>query len=119
MRYAGLNQRERNMSMNTATDLVLGIDAGTVGVRAGLFDLHGQPLGFSDQGYITSYPRPGWAEQKPSDWWSALVTAVRGCLSTSGIDGSRVIGLAIDAPCDILLTDREGIPLTSSLMWMD
>ena len=105
--------------MNTATDLVLGIDAGTVGVRAGLFDLHGQPLGFYDQGYITSYPRPGWAEQKPSDWWSALVTAVRGCLSTSGIDGSRVIGLAIDAPCDILLTDREGIPLTSSLMWMD
>ncbi len=105
--------------MSNVTDLVLGIDAGTAGIRAGLFDLHGQPLGFSDQSYTTFYPRPGWAEQQPAEWWSALVTAVRGCLSTSGVNSSRVIGLAIDAPCDILLTDREGTPLTASLMWMD
>ncbi len=32
-------------------DLVLGIDAGTAGLRAGLFDLRGRPLGFYDQGY--------------------------------------------------------------------
>ena len=34
--------------MSSATDLVLGIDAGTSGIRAGLFDLHGNPLGFFD-----------------------------------------------------------------------
>lgn len=100
-------------------DLVIGIDAGTAGVRAGLFDLHGQPLGFSDQGYQTHYPRPGWAEQHPADWWEALVLAVQGCLQAGGVEGSQVIGLAIDAPCDILLTDRAGTPLTESVMWMD
>lgn len=100
-------------------DLVMGIDAGTAGVRAGLFDLQGQPLGFSDQSYQTRYPRPGWAEQHPADWWETLVLAVQGCLRASGADGSQVIGLAIDAPCDILLTDRAGAPLTESLMWMD
>ena len=99
-------------------DLVIGIDAGTAGVRAGLFDLQGQPLGFSDQGYLTRYPRPGWAEQHPIDWWEALVSAVQGCLQAGGVDGSRVIGLAVDAPCDILLTDHAGRPLTGSLMWM-
>ena len=102
-----------------AKDLVLGIDAGTGGMRAGLFDLEGQPLGFYDQGYTTSYPQPGWAEQHPEDWWNALVLAVRGCLQTSGVEGSQVIGLAIDAPCDILLTRRDGTPVTESLMWMD
>ncbi len=100
-------------------DLVMGIDAGTASLRAGLFDLQGQSLGFSDQGYQTRYPRPGWAEQHPEDWWEALVLAVQGCLHASGVDGSQVIGLAIDAPCDILLTDRAGTPLTESLMWMD
>jgi ribulokinase len=100
-------------------DLVIGIDAGTAGIRAGLFDLQGQPLGFSDQSYQTHYPRPGWAEQHPAAWWEALVLAVRGCLLIGGVDGSQVIGLAIDAPCDILLTDRAGTPLTESLMWMD
>jgi ribulose kinase len=105
--------------MSSATDLVLGIDAGTAGIRAGLFDLRGHPLGFYDQSYATFYPQPGWAEQHPEEWWSALVAAVRGCLATSGIASSRVIGLAIDAPCDILLIDSEGTPLIPALMWMD
>lgn len=100
-------------------DLVLGIDAGTSGLRAGLFDLEGQPLGFYDRGYETFYPRPGCAEQRPEDWWRALVQAVRGCLATNTGAAQNVIGLAIDAPCDILLVDREGTPLTRSLMWMD
>src|SRR5947209_13216130 len=100
-------------------DLVLGIDAGTAGLRAGLFDLEGRPLGFHDQAYPTRYPRPGWAEQRPAEWWEALVAAVRGCLAARGLDRARVIGLAVDAPCDILLADASGTPLTDSLMWMD
>lgn len=102
-----------------SNELVLGIDAGTGSLRAGIFDLQGQPLGFYDQGYSTFYPQSGWAEQRPADWWNALVTAVRGCLAKSGVDSARVIGLAIDAPCDILLTDAAGVPLTESIMWMD
>ncbi|MDQ6660039.1 MAG: FGGY-family carbohydrate kinase [Chloroflexota bacterium] len=100
-------------------DLVLGIDAGTAGVRAGLFDLQGQALGFHDQSYETFYPQSGWAEQHPADWWDALVLAVQGCLRKSETDGSQVIGLAIDAPCDILLTKQDGTPVTESLIWMD
>ena len=100
-------------------EVVLGIDAGTAGLRAGLFDLEGRPLGFHDQAYPTRYPRPGWAEQRPAEWWEALVAAVRGCLGARGLDAARVIGLAVDAPCDILLADASGAPLTDSLMWMD
>jgi ribulose kinase len=100
-------------------DLVLGIDAGTGGLRAGLFDLQGHPLGFHDEPYDTLYPRPGWAEQRPDAWWSALVGAVRGCLHTSGQDAKRVIGLSVDAPCNILLVDGDGTPLSNSLIWMD
>lgn len=102
-------------------EIVLGIDAGTAGLRAGLFDLRGRPLGFHDQAYQTLYPRPGWAEQRPREWWAALVAAVRGCLAISSIDidPARVIGLAVDAPCDILLAGHDGTPLSGSIMWMD
>src|SRR5436305_3470692 len=100
-----------------STDYVLGIDAGTVSLRAGLFDLQGQPLSFYDQDYSTLYPQAGWAEQRPADWWNALVGAVRGCLAKSGVESTHVIGLAIDAPCDILLADAAGNPLTDSIMW--
>ncbi len=101
------------------SDLVLGVDAGTAGLRAGVFDLEGHPLAFHDEPYDTLYPRPGWAEQQPKDWWTALTRAVRGCIGASGVPAHRVIGMAIDAPCNILLIDDEGAPLTNSLIWMD
>ena len=62
---------------------------------------------------------PARAEQRPDDWWSALVGAVGGCLATAGQDAKRVIGLSVDAPCNILLVDGDGRPLTNSLIWMD
>lgn len=102
-----------------SNDLVMGIDAGTAGIRAGLFDLAGRPCGFCDQSYSTVYPQPGRAEQSPADWWQALVQAVRGCLAIGQVDAARVVGLAIDAPCNILLVNRDGVPLTESLIWMD
>jgi FGGY-family pentulose kinase len=105
--------------MNAGTDVVLGIDAGTGGLRAALFDLAGTLLGIADRGYLTTYPQPGWAEQSPQTWWDALVGAVRDVITTSGIDARRVIGLAVDSPCDILLASRDGTPLTDALMWMD
>lgn len=105
--------------MSNTDAVVLGIDAGTGGLRAGLFDLSGTVLGFADRNYATTYPQPGWAEQTPQDWWDALVGAVRAVVAASGIDAQRIIGLAVDSPCDILLADREGTPLTNALMWMD
>jgi FGGY-family pentulose kinase len=101
------------------TEVVLGIDAGTGGIRAGLFDLSGTVLGIADRDYPTAYPKPGWAEQKPGDWWDALVGAVHAVVAQSTVDARRIIGLAIDAPCDIMLTDNSGAPLTNALMWMD
>src|SRR5450631_4896579 len=105
--------------MNAGSDVVLGIDAGTGGVRAGLFDLHGMVLGIADRDYTTAYPQPGWAEQTPEDWWTALVGAVQAVVRESGIDAQRIIGLAVDAPCDILLADAAGTRVTNALMWMD
>lgn len=99
--------------------VVIGIDAGTGGLRAGLFDLRGRSLGVGEGAYETRYPRAGWAEQSPHTWWEALVAAVRAGLARAEIDGDRVVGLAVDAPCDILLADASGEPLTPGLMWMD
>ena len=57
------------------TPCVLGVDVGTQSLRAGLFDLGGWPIVFADEALTTRYPQPGWAEQSPAEWWSALVAA--------------------------------------------
>jgi len=99
--------------------VVLGIDFGTGGVRACLFDVHGALIVAVEQTYVTAYPRPGWATQRPVDWWLALCAATNEALARGDVRADRVVGLALDAPCDILLTDAAGTPTTDALMWMD
>ena len=42
---------------------VVGVDGGTEGIRAGIFDTEGKALAFASCPYGTKFPRPGWAEQ--------------------------------------------------------
>ena len=55
----------------------LGIDFGTTGVRAGLYNREGDEIGFSSAAYPTQSPRPGFAEQSPMDWSTALGVTVK------------------------------------------
>ena len=68
---------------------VVGVDGGTGGIRAGLFEIAtGTPVGFADTPYETTYPRPGWAEQDPNDWWAGMGSSVRKVLAR-GVGGGR------------------------------
>src|ERR671927_6759 len=99
---------------------VLGIDFGTGGVRAGVFDAEGGPHGFHAVEFETRHPRPGRAEQDPDDWWSAAVGAVRGALESSGVAPERIAGLSTDATAStVVALDADGGHLRPAIMWMD
>ncbi|SVB38112.1 uncharacterized protein METZ01_LOCUS190966, partial [marine metagenome] len=46
---------------------LLGVDGGTEGIRAGIFDIAGIPLAYASTTYPTQFPAPSWAEQDPND----------------------------------------------------
>ena len=46
-----------------APQYVVGVDGGTEGIRASVFDTEGNALAFASCPYGTIFPRPGWAEQ--------------------------------------------------------
>nr|WP_263324685.1 FGGY family carbohydrate kinase [Neobacillus sp. Marseille-Q6967] len=100
--------------------VVMGIDAGTGGVRVGFFDLHGNEITFASTDYQTYHPHPGWAEQDPADWWNALVKSTRKALSNSGIDKKQIIGISFDATCcSVIACMNDGTPVRNPLIWMD
>jgi len=74
---------------------LLGVDGGTESIRAIVFDLEGRPKGSHACEYLTQFPKAGWAEQHPDDWWRAMGDATRGAcggrhrLKSSGRDGCR------------------------------
>lgn len=99
---------------------VLGIDAGTSGIRVGIFDLKGKPLVFKDETYPLYTPYSGWAEQKPEEWWDSLCKASRRALSESGVDPRDIIGMSLDTTCcTVLLVDENIQPIRPAIMWMD
>jgi len=109
------------MSVNRGDEpLVLGVDVGTEGSRAGVFDLRGRLLTFARRPHPASFPRPGWAEQSAEDWWSSLQGAVRDALALDGARADRVIALSVSATGSTpLLAHADGTPLTAAILWMD
>src|ERR671910_2875807 len=86
---------ERSVVMAEGSYL-LGIDFGTGGARVGIFDPEGTPQVFSERQYTLKYPRPGWAEQDPDEWWSCLVAAVCGAMEESGVSPEEIAGISLD-----------------------
>jgi FGGY-family pentulose kinase len=106
--------------MHSTQKTVMAIDVGTESVRVGLFDRHGALVAMAVEPSQTHFPRPGWAEQNPADWWKALKLVSRQCLSQAGISPAQVAGLAVDATsATVLAVDDRGEPLTPAIMWMD
>ena len=99
---------------------LLGVDGGTEGLRAGIFDVLGTPLAYASTSYPTQFPAPSWAEQDPNDWWDALGKSVRKAISDSGISVDQIAAMAVDTTCcSVVALDDSGNPVRPALIWMD
>jgi FGGY-family pentulose kinase len=99
---------------------LMGIDGGTGGVRVGIFDREGTALVFRGVEHGTNFPRSGWAEQSPEDWWSCLCEASRRAVADSGVSPEEIAGISTDATtCTVVALDRQNRVLRPALLWMD
>jgi FGGY-family pentulose kinase len=99
---------------------LIGIDAGTGSVRVGIFDTLGHPVTFSVKEYKTDFPRPGWAEQDPDEWWSSLKDAVKDAVFKCGINVDDIAAIAVDGTSStvVCLGDDRRV-LRKAILWMD
>ena len=99
---------------------VLGIDMGTESVRVGIYDINGKPLTMSSRVYKTTHPHPGWAEQDPDEWWSALVYAVHLAMQQADIPPESIAGISCDSTtCTVVTLDASDRLLRPAILWMD
>jgi len=100
--------------------MFLGIDAGTEAIKAGLFDAEGNLLAQGTRAYKTYFPKPGYAEQDPDEWWQGLVGAVHNCMAAADVPADAIQGICADATtCTMLPIRADGTPLRRALLWMD
>lgn len=103
---------------------LLGIDLGTTGVKAALFAAdNGRALADAFFEYPLYHPQPGWAEQNPSDWWDATVSAISSCLTKGaqhGVQPADVRGIGFSGQMHgVVLLDSEQKVLRPCIIWAD
>ena len=100
-------------------DTLLGIDFGTGGCKVTAIGADGSPAGEASVEYPTHHDHPGWSEQDPADWWTALRDALAK-LAAKGVDLSRVAAVAPDGSThNAVLLDADWKPVRRTIMWTD
>ncbi len=83
-----------------------------------LVDGQGTVLRSTSQSYPLMMPQPGWSEQDPEEWWSALCVCVPKLLD--GIDATQVAGLSFGGQMHGLVAlDENDQVIRPAILWND
>lgn len=99
-------------------ELVVGIDVGSQGTCAEAIAGDGTLRATSYVPHSISFPAPGWAEQDPRDWLTAVARALREVRDSVG--GRALRAIAFGSQLDgLVATDADGRQTGPALIWMD
>lgn len=96
----------------------IGIDLGTSAVKLLLVSKSGQIVNTVSREYPLFFPRPGWAEQSPEDWWNACVDGIRELLQ--GFDSRQAAGIGIGGQMHgLVVLDENDHVIRPAILWND
>ena len=98
--------------------MLLGIDEGTTGVKAALFDQRLQPVAEARRDKMNRHPEEGWVEQDGEEVIAAVTASVAELLN--GADGD-VVACGLDHQGESVLAwdSGTGKPLSPIVVWQD
>lgn len=79
-----------------AKSYLIGVDLGTMGTKAAIFDTEGNLVALAFEESKLLYPKPGWVEQEPADFYLSSLRTIKECLEKSGVEPREVAALAFD-----------------------
>ena len=96
----------------------IGVDLGTSAVKLLLMEGNGKICNIVSNEYPLSFPHPGWSEQKPEDWWDAVVDGVKKL--TDGFDASQVAGISFGGQMHgLVILDKDDNVIRPAILWND
>ena len=100
--------------------LTMGIDIGTTNVKACILDTStNKVVASGSQEHPLFHPKPGYAEQEGNNYWEAVVSSIKQCLS-KGSFANDVAGMALSGLVGVALPiSEDGNPLRPGMIWMD
>ncbi|MGE5557612.1 MAG: FGGY-family carbohydrate kinase [Bacillota bacterium] len=97
---------------------LMGLDVGTTGCKAIVFDPEGNIRGYGFHEYDIIYPKHGWAEQDPEKVWRLTRDVIRKAVFESGVKKIGALSLSVQGDA-VIPVDRDIKPLHNALLGMD
>lgn len=97
---------------------LLGIDIGTTGVRAAIFEDTGMFVADASVPCAFDAPEQGWAEIRPEQWWRTTQSALAELATRASLSDVAGICVVGQAPT-LALIDERGSELGPAILWLD
>lgn len=98
----------------------LGIDLGTSSVKIIIMNKNGQVIESVSKVYDVSYPKAGWAEQNPEDWWYSTKEGIKELLSRGKVKAEEINGIGFSGQMHgLVLLDEKNNVLMPAILWCD
>ncbi|MBO5326742.1 MAG: xylulokinase [Clostridia bacterium] len=96
----------------------IGVDLGTSSIKLLLVSEQGEILRSISREYPIYYPKSGYSEQNPKDWWNAFLDGMKELLCGIPADSVRAIGVAGQMHGLVILDERDTV-IRPAILWND
>jgi len=98
--------------------LYVGVDLGTSSVKLLLMDEKGDIKSIVVREYPLYFPKPGWSEQNPEDWYTALVDGMKEL--TKDCDKTQIDGISFSGQMHgMVILDETDKVIRPAILWND
>lgn len=96
----------------------IGLDLGTSALKLLLMSGQGQICKIISKEYPISFPKPGWSEQNPVDWWNAAVDGIRELIRD--VDKDQIKGISFGGQMHgLVVLDKDDNVIRPAILWND
>lgn len=98
--------------------LYIGVDLGTSSLKLLLMDAKGQIKNIVNREYPLYFPKPGWAEQNPEDWYKqfedGMIELIR------DYDKDLIVGISFSGQMHgLVVLDKDDTVIRPAILWND
>lgn len=98
--------------------LYIGVDLGTSSIKLVLMNEEGKIENIVSREYPLSFPKPGWSEQNPEDWYQAFLEGMEDLLTN--YDKSLVEGISFGGQMHgLVILDENDHVIRPAILWND
>lgn len=100
-------------------EYILGIDAGTTGIRIFCFDKKGKVISSAYEEFEQIFPKPSWVEHNPMEIWEKTEKLLAQAIKKGGLDpkNAKSIGITNQRETAVVFEKETGKPIYNAIVW--